>query len=212
MNGLFVLSRKREVGQMTKLSVAGILALILSGAVPARTAIAAPFIPIPPAVAPFQDLETFFFHNFFFRNFGCCAFFGEFAPFCFSEQSLRLDGECEFPPPPSLPDLVPVSPPGLVPPFCEPGATVGPFIVVRVQNQGLAPAGPSVTTISFRGVVPPEDVDTPALGLSGAITLSILSPCPSCTFDIVVDSKGPPGRGMVDESLEANNFASGRCE
>ena len=103
-----------------------------------------------------------------------------------------------------LPDLVPV--PEGDSGFCR---RRDGTLLVRICNQGNGPAGPSTTTVDFgsHGAV---DVATPALAAGACVDLSVQIPpgCfdPDCEFRITADS-----RGVVSESNETNNTASGSC-
>jgi hypothetical protein len=104
-----------------------------------------------------------------------------------------------------LPDLIPV--PDEQGFFCK--IEDGQTLIVTVQNQGAAGAGPSATEVDFGShgkVVKP----TPALGPGASVDLEFPIPrgCfdPDCQFRITVDANNE-----IVESDESNNFASGTC-
>jgi len=105
-------------------------------------------------------------------------------------------------PPPGLPDLVPV------PDSCVRDSAGN--LLVMVRNQGTALAGASITTVTFSpgGTV---SIPTPPIPPSGSVVLGpipIPAACfnPDCEFRITADATG-----LVAESNEANNSATGRC-
>jgi hypothetical protein len=101
------------------------------------------------------------------------------------------------------PDLVPRPGPNG---FCRREDGV---LIVTVCNQGSAPAGPSTTTVDFPGHAS-VNVPTPAIPARGCVDVRADIPLgcfdPDCEFRITVDSGG-----VVAESDETNNTASGRC-
>lgn len=106
---------------------------------------------------------------------------------------------------PVLADLVPVPDPRTGE-FCR---RRGEKLLVRICNQGAGPAGPSTTTVDF-GSFGAVDVPTPALAPGACVDLSVQIPSgcfdPDCEFRIIADSQG-----VVAESDETNNVASGTC-
>jgi subtilisin family serine protease len=82
-------------------------------------------------------------------------------------------------------------------------------LTVTVCNKGAGPAGPSTTTVDF-GQYGRVDVPTPALAAGACVDVTAPIPpnCfdPDCEFRIIVDSTG-----VVAESDEGNNTASGTC-
>ena len=76
-------------------------------------------------------------------------------------------------------------------------------------NKGTGPAGPSTTTVDF-GAHGRVDVPTPALAAGACVDVTAVIPAgcfdPDCEFRIIVDSAG-----VVTESNEGNNMASGVC-
>jgi hypothetical protein len=102
------------------------------------------------------------------------------------------------------PDLIPV--PGPNNNFCNRKELK---LIVTVKNQGTANAGPSTTTVDFGGFGA-QSQPTPALaaGASVDVVFDIPGACfnPDCEFRIRVDSGG-----VVAESNEVNNTASGTC-
>ncbi len=101
------------------------------------------------------------------------------------------------------PDLVPRPGPNG---FCRREDGV---LIVTVCNQGSAPAGPSTTTVDFPGH-DSVSVPTPAIPAGGCVDIKADIPVgcfdPDCEFRITVDSAG-----VVTESDETNNTATGRC-
>ena len=103
-----------------------------------------------------------------------------------------------------LPDLVPVpDEQGL---FCR---HVGDELIITVCNQGSGPAAASTTTVDF-GQFGRVDIPTPGLAAGACVDVRAAIPpnCfnPDCEFRITVDSAG-----VVPESNEGNNTASGTC-
>ncbi len=103
-----------------------------------------------------------------------------------------------------LPDLMPR--PGANGSFCR---RENGELIVTVCNRGDGPAGPSTTTVDF-GQHGSVDVPTPGIPAGGCVEVRATIPpgCfdPDCEFRIIVDSAG-----VITESDETNNFASGRC-
>jgi CARDB len=103
-----------------------------------------------------------------------------------------------------LPDLVPV--PDAQGSFCK---REGSNLIVTVSNQGPTGAGPSTTRVDF-GAHGTIDLPTPALFPGASVDLKFPIPpgCfdPNCEFRIIVDVSG-----VVGESNEGNNIASGVC-
>jgi CARDB protein len=101
------------------------------------------------------------------------------------------------------PDLIPV--PDSSGNFCR---FQGGLFLVTVRNQGTADAGPSVTKVDFSSGTVSQP--TPPIPAGGSVDVLFVIPpgCfqPDCGFRITVDSTG-----IVDESNEANNTASGVC-
>jgi hypothetical protein len=114
------------------------------------------------------------------------------------ERRRRADG--------NLPDLIPVPDPARG--FC---VRDGDKLRVTVRNQGSAPAGPSTTTLDF-GAFGTQSQPTPALAAGASAVVIFTIPTnpncfdPNCEFRITVDSAG-----VVTESDEGNNVASGVC-
>ena len=111
----------------------------------------------------------------------------------------------DTPPPAGQPDLIPVPLPGGG--FCNATAQ---GLVVTVKNQGIGPAGASVTRVTF-GTGASVDIPTPPLGPGAQVALPPVPFPPSCfqpdcSFRITVDATG-----LVAESNEANNTVSGQC-
>jgi hypothetical protein len=83
-------------------------------------------------------------------------------------------------------------------------------LLVMVRNQGTALAGASITTVTFSpgGTV---SIPTPPIPPGGSVVVGpipIPAACfnPDCDFRITADATG-----LVAESIEANNSATGRC-
>jgi hypothetical protein len=111
---------------------------------------------------------------------------------------------------PSLPDLVPVNP---RPPdalgFCR--LDQQGRLLLAVRNQGTAPAGASLTTVTFAGVAPVTVtmLPIPAGSSTDLSPVSIPGACfvgSQCRFQIVVNSSR-----QVEESNYENNTADGLC-
>jgi hypothetical protein len=114
--------------------------------------------------------------------------------------------ECkDTPPPQGRPDLIPV--PDASGQFCNISAQ---GLVVTVRNQGAGPAGASTTRVDFSNGTT-VNVPTPPLGPGAQVALPAIPfppGCfqPDCSFRITVDATG-----VVAESNEVNNTASGTC-
>jgi CARDB len=112
-----------------------------------------------------------------------------------------------------MPDLVPVNPQPNAGKFgfCRRDPSGG-NLLVRVKNQGVAPAAASHTTVNFAvgGTVSPVSVNTPMIVAGASVDVSAAIPpgCfrPDCSFQIVVDAADE-----VAESDEGNNVADGLC-
>ncbi len=106
--------------------------------------------------------------------------------------------------PQGSPDLIPI--PDANGNFCK--IDRAGKLTVTVKNQGTADAGPSETKVVFpNGSV---SVPTPAIPAGGSVNVVVQIPTgcfqPDCGFRITVDSTG-----VVTESNEGNNTASGSC-
>ena len=111
-----------------------------------------------------------------------------------------------IPPPPGTADLVPV--PDAAGSFCK--RDPAGRLVVTVRNQGTAAAGASTTRVEF-APGGPVDIPTPPIAAGASVDLpgiQIPGVCfnPDCNFRIIVDVNG-----VVAESNEMNNIASGLC-
>lgn len=106
----------------------------------------------------------------------------------------------------ALPDLVPI--PDAKGNFCR--RDENGRLIVTVQNQGLADAGPSITRVDFAtgGF---QLIATPAIPAGRSVEVFATFPpaCfrPDCTFRIAADSTG-----FVSESNDGNNAAGGTCK
>jgi CARDB protein len=112
---------------------------------------------------------------------------------------------CKDQPPSGQPDLIPVPLPSGS--FCN---ATPQGLVVTVKNQGTGSAGASITRVTFSNGST-VDIPTPALAAGAQVNLPPVPfppNCfqPDCSFRITVDATG-----LVAESNEANNSASGTC-
>lgn len=109
----------------------------------------------------------------------------------------------------TFPDLIPFSPLGPIPhAFCR-RENQGKELRVTIKNQGTAAAGPSKTTVTFKGIN--VTLDTPAIPAGGSTDLLFKIPIgcfsPDCNFIIKVDTAN-----QVNEvNGEGNNSATGIC-
>jgi|GEM_PF-2223226 len=111
------------------------------------------------------------------------------------------------------PDLVPVPSP-LTGSFCMRDAAAA-SLLVTVENQGAAGAGPTQVSVEFQTATGPvtNSVSVPALGAGVSTSVAVPFPVspnwcyqPNCQFKITVDSTG-----TELESDETNNVASDFC-
>ena len=111
------------------------------------------------------------------------------------------------------PDLIPVPSP-LTGSFCMRDAAAA-NLLVTVENQGAAGAGPTQVSVEFQTATGPvtNSVSVPALGAGVSTSVAVPFPVspnwcyqPNCQFKITVDSTG-----TELESDETNNVASDFC-
>jgi hypothetical protein len=112
-----------------------------------------------------------------------------------------------------LPDLIPVPSP-LTGSFCM-RDTAAANLLVTVENQGAAGAGPTQVSVEFQTATGPvtNSVSVPALGAGVSTSVAVPFPVspnwcyqPNCQFKITVDSTG-----IEVESNETNNVANDFC-